>query len=123
MTRDEFRKRTFQLGIRCIRLAESLPKSLSAQIVAKQLIRCATSVGANYRAAIRGRSRPDFIAKMGVVEEECDEALYWIEVVIELGLIPAARTGELQREANEILAVVVSSIKTARKNSKSQVSK
>ncbi len=118
MTRDEFRKRTFQLGIRCIRLSESLPKTMAAQIVAKQLIRAATSVGANYRAAVRGKSRADFIAKMGTVEEECDETLYWIEVVIELGLIPAARTGELQREADEILAVVVSSIKTARKNAK-----
>ena len=120
MTRDEFRTRTFRFGVRCIRLAESLPKSLAAQIAAKQLIRCATSVGANYRAAIRGRSRGDFVSRMGIVEEECDEALYWIEVILELALVPAARTSELQREANEILAIAVSSIKTARKNSKSQ---
>ena len=118
MTRDQFRERTFQFGIRCIRLAEALPKSMAAQIVAKQLIRYATSVGANYRAAIRGKSRADFVAKMGIVEEECDESLYWIDVVIELGLVPPSRTTELQREANEILAVVVSSIKTARRNSK-----
>ena len=123
MTRDEFRKRTFLFGIRCIRLAESLPKSLAGQTIAKQLIRCATSVGANYRAAVRGRSRADFVAKMGIVEEESDEALYWIEIILELELIPAGRTGELQREADEILAVVVSSIKTARKNSQPQVSK
>ena len=122
MTREEFRKRTFQLGIRCIRLAESLPKATASQVAAKQLIRCATSVGANYRAAIRGRSRADFISRMGIVEEECDETLYWIEVIIELGLIPAARTTELQREANEILSIVVSSIKTARKGTKSQIS-
>ena len=123
MTRDEFRRRTFLFGIRCIRLAESLPKSLASQILAKQLIRCATSVGANYRSAVRGRSRGDFVSRMGIVEEECDEALYWIEAIIELGLIPASRTSELQGEANEILAVVVSSIKTACKNSKPQVSK
>ncbi len=122
MTREEFRKRTFQFGIRCIRLAESLPKTTTSQVAAKQLIRCATSVGANYRAAIRGRSRADFISRMGIVEEECDETLYWIEIIIELGLVPAARTTELQREANEILSIVVSSIKTARKGTKSQIS-
>ncbi len=116
MTRDEFRKRTFQFGVRCIRLAESLPKAMAAQVVARQLIRAATSVGANYRAAIRGKSRADFVSKLGIVEEECDEALYWIEVIIDLGYVPAARTSELQREANEILSIVVSSIKTARRN-------
>ncbi len=123
MTRGDFRARTFQFGIRCIRLAESLPKSATAQVVTKQLIRSATSVGANYRAAIRGRSRADFVSRMGIVEEECDEALYWIEVILELGLIPAARTTDLQGEANEILAIVISSIKTARKAAKTTTSK
>ncbi len=89
---------------------------MAAQVVARQLIRAATSVGANYRAAIRGKSRADFVSKLGIVEEECDEALYWIEVIIDLGYVPAARTSELQREANEILSIVVSSIKTARRN-------
>lgn len=123
MTRGDFRARTFQFWIRCIRLAESLPKSVTAQVAAKQLIRSATSVGANYRAAIRGRSRADFISRMGIVEEECDEALYWIEVILELGLIPSARTSDLQREANELLAIVISSIKTARKAAKPTTSK
>ena len=91
---------------------------MAAQIIAKQLIRASTSVGANYRAAIRGKSRAVFIAKMGIVEEECDESLYWIDVIVELGLVPPARTADLQREANEILAVVISSIKTARRNTK-----
>ena len=116
MTREEFRKRTFQFGVRCIRLAESLPKSLAAQVVARRSIRAATSVGANYRAAARAKSRADFVSKMGIVEEECDEAPYWIEMLIELGLGLAARTSELQAGANEILAVVVSSTKTARAN-------
>jgi four helix bundle protein len=115
MTRPEFRKRTFQFGIRCIRLSESLPNTAVAQTVARQLIRAATSVGANYRAAIRSRSRADFISKMGIVEEECDEAVYWIEVILELGFVAEKRTKELLQEANEILAVTVSSIKTARK--------
>ena len=115
MTRVEFRRRTFQFGIRCIRLAESLPNTPVAQTIARQLIRAATSEGANYRAAIRSRSRADFVSKMGIVEEECDESVYRIEVLLELEFIPEKRTKELQREANEILAVTVSSIKTARK--------
>jgi len=121
MTRAEFCKRTFEFGIRCIRLAESLPKTTVAQIITKQLIRAATSVGANYRAAIRSRSRADFVAKMGIVEEECDETAYWIEVLMKLGLLREKRTSALLQEANEILAVTVSSIKTARK--REQISK
>jgi len=115
MTRPEFKKRTFQFGIRCIRLAEALPGTNVAQVVARQLIRAASSVGANYRSAIRGRSRADFISRMGIVEEECDEAVYWIEVLLELGLVMEKRVKELLREASEIIAVTVSSIKTARK--------
>ena len=89
---------------------------MTAQVVARQFVRAATSVGANYRAAIRGRSRADFVAKLGIVEEECDEALYWFEAIIELGYVPAARTSGLQQEANEILSIVISSIKTTRRN-------
>lgn len=116
MTRGDFRKRTFQFGIRCIRLAESLPNTTVAHTITRQLIRAATSVGANYRAAIRGKSRADFVSKMGIVEEECDEAVYWIQVIFELGFVTDNRTKELLQEANEILAVTVSSIKTARKS-------
>ena len=115
MNRSEFRKRTFEFGIPCIRLAESLPNSPVAQTISRQLIRAATSVGANYRAAIRSRSRADFVSKMGIVEEECDEAVYWVEVILELGFVAEKRTKELLQEANEILAITVSSIKTARK--------
>ena len=115
MSRAEFRKRTFEFGIRCIRLEESLPNSPVAQTITRQLIRAATSVGANYRAAIRSRSRADFVSKTGIVEEECDEAVYWIEVILELGFVAEKRTKELLQEANEILAITVSSIKTARK--------
>ena len=101
----DFRERTFQFGIRCVRLVESLPKSMAAHTIGRQLLRAGTSVGANYRAASRGRSRADFISRMGIVEEECDEALYWMEVLVEL----------LRAEADEIIAITVSSIKTARK--------
>ena len=111
----DFRQRTFQFGIRCVRLVESLAKSMASQAIGRQLLRAATSVGANYRAATRSRSRADFISRMGIVEEECDEALYWLDVLVELGLTSPKRVEQLRAEANEIIAITVSSIKTARK--------
>ena len=115
---NAFGKRTFQFGIRCIRLAETLPKSMAAQIIGRQLIRAATSVGANYRAAVRGRSRGDFVSRMGIFEEQCDEALYWIESLLELELVSSARVEQLQTEADEIIAITIASIKTARKSAR-----
>jgi four helix bundle protein len=111
----DFRERTFQFGIRCVRLVESLPRSMTAQTVGRQLLRAKTSVGANYRAAVRGRSRGDFVSRMGIVEEECDEALYWIDVLVELGLTSGKRVEQPRSEGSEIIAITVSSIKTARK--------
>jgi four helix bundle protein len=113
-----FQKRTFAFGIRCVRLAEALPKSMSAQTIGKQLVRAATSVGANYRAAVRGRSRANFLSRMGIVEEECDESLHSIDVLIELGFVSRERAEPLREEANEIIAITVSSIKTVRENAK-----
>ena len=121
MSTEDFRRRTFQFGIRVIRLTESLLKTDAARVIGKQLLRCATAVGANYRAAARARSRADFIAKMGIVEEECDETLYWLEMLIELRLINADRSKELRTEGNEILAIVVASTRTARRNAKGAV--
>ena len=112
---DDFRRRTFQFGIRCVRLVDTLPKTMPGQTIGRQLLRSGTSVGANYRAAVRGRSRADFISRMAIVEEECDEALYWIDVVVDLGLTSRKRVEDLRAEGNEILAITVSSIKTARK--------
>lgn len=88
---------------------------MAAQTIGRQLLRAGTSVGANYRAAVRGRSRADFVSRMGIVEEECDEALYWIDVLVELELASNKRVEPLRSEANEIIAITVSSIKTARK--------
>ncbi len=120
MTKDEFAKRTFDFGIRVVRLVESLPKAETSRVLGKQLLRAGTSVGANYRAAKRARSRADFIAKMGIVEEECDESIYWIEMLVALDCISANRTKDLLLEANEILSMTISSIKTARQNAKSK---
>ena len=104
-------------GLRVIRLVESLPKSQTAHVIGNQLLRAGTSVGANYRSALRGKSRADFIAKLGIVEEECDEALYWMQMLIEAGIVKNSRLLGLMNEADEIIAIVVSSIKTARNNS------
>ena len=116
MQKEEFLKRTMNFGLRAIRLVNSLPKQEVAQVLGKQLLRAGTSVGANYRAAVRGKSRADFIAKMGIVEEECDEALYWMEMLIESDLVQPALLKELRDEGNQILSIVVASIKTARRN-------
>lgn len=106
------RTRAFALGI--IRLVETLPRTRSAAVIAKQLLRAGTAVAANYRGACRGRSRRDFIAKMGIVEEEADESLFWLELLLELGLVKKDRLLELAAEANELLAITVASIRTAR---------
>jgi len=116
MQKEEFLKRTMAFGLRVIRLVESLPKRQVATVLGNQLLRAGTSVGANYRAAVRGKSRADFIAKMGIVEEECDEALYWMEMLIESGSIKPDLLKSLIDEGNQILAIVVASIKTARRN-------
>ena len=91
---------------------------MAAQTIGRQLLRAATSVGANYRAAIRGRSRADFISRMGIVEEEPDEALYWLDVLVELTIISEKRVEQLRAEANEIIAITVSSIRTPRKGAR-----
>ncbi|MBN2563385.1 MAG: four helix bundle protein [Phycisphaerae bacterium] len=114
MTPDDFKKRTKAFALRGIRLAEALPKSTTGHVIGKQLMRCATSVGANYRSACRAKSRADFVAKMRIVEEECDESLYWMELLAESGQVEATLLEGLMNEANEILSLVVASIKTAR---------
>lgn len=114
MNADEFKDRTRTFALRVIRLCESLPKSRTADVIGKQLLRCGTSVGANYRAACRAKSPADFIAKMGIVEEECDESVYWMELIVEAGVMEEKRVADLRSEANEILSMVIASIKTAR---------
>jgi four helix bundle protein len=114
MTPDELKKRTKAFGLRVIRLTEALPKSRTSGVIGRQLLRSGTSVGANYRAACRAKSRADFAAKMKIVEEECDESVYWMELLIESGTVKAELLEDLMNEGDEILSVVVASIKTAR---------
>jgi four helix bundle protein len=116
MNAGEFKKRTRAFALRVVRLAEALPRTRTADVIGKQLLRCGTSVGANYRAACRAKSQADFIAKMGIVEEEADETIYWMELLVESGSIEQERVASLLDEANQIVALVVSSIRTARSN-------
>lgn len=117
MNPAELKERTKAYGLRIIRLFEALPtRGIAASIIGRQLIRSGTSVGANYRAACRAKSRADFISKMGTVEEEADESLYWLEMLMEAGMVKPERIQGLRAEGNEILAVVVSSINTARRS-------
>ena len=111
---EELKLRTKQFGLRVLKLVDALPKTRSALHVGSQLMRSATSVGANYRAACRGRSKAEFVAKLGIVEEECDESLFWLEVLADHKLMRPALLTSLQKEGGEILAIVVASIKTAR---------
>jgi len=90
----------------------------TAEVLGKQLLRCSTSVGANHRASCRAKSQADFIAKMGIVEEEADEAIYWIELLIETDLVKKERVANLLDEASQIVAIVVTSIRTARTHKK-----
>ena len=114
MTREEMKERMKAYANRVVRLCEALPKNWVARTVGAQLLRSGTSVGANYRAVCRAKSNADFVNKLRIVEEECDESLFWMELLVENGMMTAARLRNLMREADEILTIVVSSAKTAR---------
>ena len=114
MTAEEMKQRTKAFALRVIRLVQALPRTEVARTVGGQLLRSGTSVGANYRSACRAKSRPDFVHKLKIVEEECDESLYWMELLVEGELIPAGRLQALQQEGSEILSIVVASLRTAR---------
>jgi four helix bundle protein len=120
MNEQQFKNRTKQLGVRIIRMVDALPQSRSADVIGRQILRSATSVGANYRAACRAKSPADIINKLKIVEEEADETLFWQELLIEAELVPQARLAELIAETDEILAMTVASIKTLRARSSTQ---
>jgi four helix bundle protein len=116
MNENDLKKRTKQFGLRVIKLVESLPNSQTARTIGNQLLRSGLSVGANYRAACRGKSKADFIAKAGISLEEADECLYWMEMLQEAGIVQADKLKEIMKEANELVAIFTASIKTARMN-------
>jgi four helix bundle protein len=118
MNKDQLKQRTKTLALDIIKFVEALPKGKTAEIIGRQLLRSGTSVGSNYRAARRGRSSADFIAKMGIVEEELDESIYWLELLVGSDIVSSDRIAVLTKEADELSAMTVSSIRTAKGNRK-----
>ena len=119
MTKEDLRKRTKQFALRAIRCTEALPKSVTGRAIANQFVRCGTSVGANYRAALRARSTADFTNKLGVVLEESDESAFWLELIVEANLLPEKKVAALLQEANELTAIFAASHKTVKSHERS----
>ena len=117
MTREEMKSRTKEYANRVVRVCAALPNNWIAQTLGKQLLRSGTSVGANYRAVCRAKSNSDFVNQLRIVEEERDESLFWMELLVDNNLVKAARLRNLMKEADELLAIIVSSAKTARTSS------
>ena len=113
MQRD-LKERTKNFSLRVIHFIQSLPRGLVIDVIGRQLLRSATSVSANYRAVRRARSRREFLSKLGIVEEEADETAFWLELLVESKLVRAEAASELRDEANQLVAITVSSIRTAR---------
>ena len=111
----DLKSRTKAFALDVVRLVNGFPRLPLAAVIGNQLVRCGTSVAANYRSACRARSRREFIAKMGIVEEEADEAELWLELSADQALADAQKTARLAREAHELVAIVIASIRTARK--------
>ena len=114
MNRDELKKRTKNFALRVIKLVSALPNTPTGGVIGNQLLRSGTSVGSNYRAACRAKSKADFIYKIKIVEEEVDESAYWLELIIESGLMLKSKIESLLKEADELTAIFVSSNKTAK---------
>jgi four helix bundle protein len=111
---EELKKRTKQFAIRIVRLYQALPKRDEARVIGRQVLRSGTSVAANYRAVCRARSKAEFLAKLGVVVEEIDETVFWLELLVDTGIVAQARMESLQKEATELLAIFAASHHTAR---------
>jgi four helix bundle protein len=120
MNSDAMKRRTKEFAKRIIEFCRTLPNNREGRLIGNQLFKSGTSVAANYRAACRGRSRADFIAKLGIVEEEADETLFWLEIIDEMEIGDTGVVPSLMEECDEIIAIMVSSIKTARQEKKSR---
>jgi four helix bundle protein len=115
---QDLRKRSMQFALRVVRLFRSLPTSSEARVVGQQLLRSGTSVAANYRAVCKARSRADFISKLGIVEEEIDESVFWLEFLVETQMMPRKRMDDLIDEAKQLTAIFAASRKTAKRNNR-----
>ena len=113
MDKQELQNRTKQFALRVLKLVDALPRTTSGHVISNQLVRSATSVGANYRAACRARSRAEFAAKLGTVLEEADESLYWLEMIRDSGLMPESKLLLLLKEAGELTAILAAGRKSS----------
>ena len=124
VTNDEWREhnkaRTKKFGLDCVRYTETFPRSAAAAVMTRQLVRSSTSVSSNYRSSCRGRSRAECIAKLGIVEEEADESMLWLEMCMDLGYGSQGEGTRLHTEANELVAMTVHSIKLLKKSNRSE---
>ena len=111
---EQLRNRTKQFALRVVRLFQALPKSDEARVIGRQLLRSGTSLGANYRAVCRTRSKKEFISKVSIVVEEADETVFWFELLIEAGIVSDGKLASLLAEGNELLAIFGASLRTAR---------
>jgi len=116
MKQHELRERTKAFALRIVRMYCALPKSTAAQVLGKQALRSGTSVAANYREASRARSDAELLSKLGIVEQELDETLLWLELLVESQIVPAPKMAALHQETEELLKITVSSIKRAKQN-------
>jgi len=112
---QDLKDRTKRFALRVVQLVRAMPNSLEAREIGRQLLRAGTSVGANYRAACRARSKAEFLSKLGIVEEEADESAFWLEIIIDAGLLEKNQVEPLLNEADELTAIMVSSRKSTRK--------
>jgi four helix bundle protein len=110
----ELRTRTKAFALRVIRMSQALPKTREANVIGSQILRAATSAAANYRAAGRSRSKAEFVAKIGIVIEEADETVFWLELLVDSGIVPAAKLEPMLNEANQLLAIFAASRRTAK---------
>ena len=117
---EDLKQRTKDFGLRVIRMWKSLPTNTLSEVLGKQLLRCATSVAANYRAACLAKSGPDFFHKIKICQEEADESCLWIEYIIEAGILPASRLDNLLDEAQQITAMMTASAITVKKRINSE---
>lgn len=115
MDNKELKERTKQFALRIIRLVDALPKTMAGRAIGNQIVRSGTSVGANYRAACRGRSKAEFAAKLGTVAEEADETCFWLELIMDGELLPRDQVAPLYSEADELTAIFTTSVRTAQK--------
>src|ERR1700704_6452028 len=117
MTPEELRARTKLFALRVVKVYRSLPRTADAQVMGKQLLRCGTSVAANYRASCRARSRAEFVARIGIVAEEADESGFWLEMLVDAEIVRIDLLKDLLRESKELTAIFTATQQTTRKRS------